>query len=242
LLKLDHIGNYCVSKGKEILIQRNKEATVKDVKSILLTTIVGVLLNQRGFYPIHASAVVHNNNAIIFSGIPGSGKSTLAANFAKNGYKVITDDIASIKLVKNKPYLVPAFPSLRLWQDSILSLDIKKLPFARIREGIQKMRVVYNDWFAKEPHQIKTVFVIKSSNSTDLSVTEIKGLQKFNYLKNNTYRLRLIEGKASQLAFFNQLAKISENVTLFEINRPKDPFKPNLLFDLVIKTISKNER
>lgn len=241
LLKFDKIANFYVTNGKKIVIQRSKKATNKDIKSILLTTIIGVLLNQRGFYPIHASAVVHNNNAIVFSGIPGSGKSTLATNFAKHGFKVITDDIAAIKLIDNKPCVVPSFPSLRLWQDAISSLDLQELPFTKIRKGIQKKRVVFQDWFTKESHQIKTVFVIKTSNNSEFSVSEINGLQKFNYLKNNTYRLKLIEGKASQLAFFNQLAKISENVKLFEINRPKDPFKPNLLFDLVLKILSENE-
>lgn len=239
-MKLDSIGNFYVTKGKSVIVEKSKIATAMDVKAILVTTIMGVILNQRELFPIHASAVKYYDKAVVFSGIPGVGKSTLVAGLAKKGFKVITDDIAAVKIIDNKPFIVPSFPSIRLWDDSIKILDLDSDKFTKIRQGVRKRRVVNDKWFCIENAEIEKVFIIKNYNKNEFNITEIMGIAKFNFLKNNTYRLNLIEGKEYYSAFFNQLTILSKNVRLFEINKPKEIKDSGELIDLILKTISEN--
>jgi len=69
---------------------------------------------------MHASAVVlKDGRAVAFCGPSGRGKSTLAAAFYRAGHHLVTDDCLLLKNDDGVVSAVPAYPSLRLWPDSV---------------------------------------------------------------------------------------------------------------------------
>lgn len=61
-------------------------------------------MQQKGFYPVHASAVEKNGKAYVFTGFGGIGKTTLGLYLAENGYKLMGDNFVFLKDGKVYPY------------------------------------------------------------------------------------------------------------------------------------------
>jgi hypothetical protein len=92
--------------------------TDADAADYLLGSVLALVLRLRGTVPLHASAVVIDERAIVFAGAPGAGKSSTAAAFARLGYPVLSDDIV---LMADEDGVMMAHPShghLSVWPDT----------------------------------------------------------------------------------------------------------------------------
>jgi len=94
------------------------EATV----SCFLGPVLGLLLRLRGVTCLHASAVAFGDHSIAFVGASGTGKSTIAAAFALQGYGTISDDIVALSEEKGTFQVMPGYPRLCLWPESVRML------------------------------------------------------------------------------------------------------------------------
>lgn len=93
--------------------------------------VFGFLLLLRGMTPLHASAVSHNDEAIVFCGASGMGKSTTAAALTHHGCRLMTDDIAALYYIDGRLHLAPAHPRVRLLDNAVEALygsDLAGLP------------------------------------------------------------------------------------------------------------------
>ena len=90
---------------------------------MLLDQVIPRLLFHHGRMVIHASAVVlSSGSAVAFLGNTGLGKSTLAASFHHSGARLVTDDCLLLEKHGSSVAGIPAYPSLRLWPDSMAAL------------------------------------------------------------------------------------------------------------------------
>jgi hypothetical protein len=95
---------------------------LEDATPYLLGPVLGMLLRLRGVASLHASAVGMDGRSIAFLGWAGAGKSTTAAAFARQGYRVLSDDIVALEEKEGDFYVLPAYPHLCLWPDSVNAL------------------------------------------------------------------------------------------------------------------------
>jgi len=95
---------------------------LEDVVSYLVGPVLGLLLRLRGVTCLHASAVAVDDTGLVFVGTEGAGKSTTAAAFAREGFGVISDDVAALAESANGFYIMPAYPHLCLWPESVKML------------------------------------------------------------------------------------------------------------------------
>ena len=89
---------------------------------LLLDQVLPLVLNYKGNEVLHGAAVVTPYGACAFVGPTGAGKSTLAASFLSAGYSVLTDDCVVLHLHDEHIVAIPAYPSVRLWDDTISAL------------------------------------------------------------------------------------------------------------------------
>ena len=142
LLAIEHIGRYLAANGNEIVIDRAQEADDSDIRTFLFSSVFGALLYQRGFLPLHASAIDTCHGAVAFAGPSGYGKSTLAAVFYQRGYRVLTDDICAISLDEQGiPIVTPAYAQLNLWADTLKQIAEPKECLRRTRRHLEKYRL-----------------------------------------------------------------------------------------------------
>src|SRR5437773_792073 len=109
LLTPHHVAHFWVTNGRDVVIQRAPNASDEDIRAFLLGSVFGGLLYQRGYLPLHASAIETHLGAVAFAGPVGLGKSTLAAVLHKRGYPVVADDLCAASLTAyGKPLVTPA--------------------------------------------------------------------------------------------------------------------------------------
>jgi hypothetical protein len=119
------------SDGTQFWLDRKRETlwavwperlSLEDTASYILGPILGLLLRLRGVTCLHASAVAFNGRGVAFVGCAGAGKSTTAAAFARQGYGVLSDDIVALAEQEGTFHVLPAYPHLSLWPDSVKML------------------------------------------------------------------------------------------------------------------------
>jgi hypothetical protein len=105
--------------GKRVWACWSEASSLEDAASYLLGPVLGLLLRYRGVICLHASAVAIADHAVAFVGAEGAGKSTTAAVFAGNGYAVLSDDVVALVEAGGTFHVLPAYPHVSLWPDSV---------------------------------------------------------------------------------------------------------------------------
>src|SRR5258708_20495864 len=85
------------------------------------------------------------NRSVVFVGAEGAGKSTTAAAFARQGFGVISDDVAALVEGPEGFRVMPAYPHLCLWQDSVEMLYGSADALPRFSTGWEKRRLALGD-------------------------------------------------------------------------------------------------
>lgn len=109
-------------KGRAAWAVWPKKLSLEEAASYLLGPVLGLLLRLRGMTCLHASAVTMEDRCVVFAGPEGAGKSTTAAAFAREGYAVLSDDIVALEERDGAFQVIPAYPHLCLWPDSVKML------------------------------------------------------------------------------------------------------------------------
>ena len=106
-------------KGAAIWAAWSERSSLENAISYLLGPVLGLLLRLRGIVCLHASAVAFDDHCVAFVGSAGAGKSTTAAAFAKLGCGIVSDDIVGLVERDGIFYVLPAYPHLCLWPESV---------------------------------------------------------------------------------------------------------------------------
>lgn len=120
---LPKICQLWIQDGTTITIQPEAGVDEQVLRSCILGSVFSVLLQQRGFLVLHASAVIIQGQAVAFIGVSGSGKSTTASAFMQHGYPVITDDVLAVQFRDGTPEVIPSYPVIKLLPDAVEALD-----------------------------------------------------------------------------------------------------------------------
>ena len=121
---------FAMEGGTTITISSEKDADEDKIRLYVLGSCMGAILMQRRILPLHGSAVVIDHKAYAFIGDSGHGKSTLASAFIQRGFQLLTDDVIAVTLdTHNIPYVTPAYPQQKLWQESLDTFGMKSDQF-----------------------------------------------------------------------------------------------------------------
>lgn len=237
LLNVENIGSYRVQNGEKVTISPSNKSILTEFRIFLLGSVFGVLLFQKGFLPLHGSAIRTNKGAIIIAGESAVGKSSLAASLAKIGYPILSDDISAINFeMSGLPMVQAGLPYLKLWKD-VLNYFHDSKSMKRVRPSLEKYIFPLENNFSFTPSRIHKLVFLTTNNSTNFIFEEITGAMKFDYLKAVVYRSRFIEGLGLKENTFQQLAKLANSTKTFEIQRPIKPLLINELTEFFERNI-----
>jgi len=124
LLSFPGLARFAIDfAGRRIAAQALAGCADITLSHLLLDQVLPRAVCHQGRPVLHASAVLLNDGrAIAFTGPTGRGKSTLAAAFHRAGFPVLTDDCLLLQPQDEGLIAIPAYPSLRLWPDSLAAL------------------------------------------------------------------------------------------------------------------------
>jgi hypothetical protein len=239
LLNLDHVADYYVKEGKQILIQKKEESTLQEVRLFLVGIVFSALLHQRGTFALHASALRKADECFLVAGNSGAGKSTLTREFLNDGYQVLSDDIGVLEKMNDVIQVKPAFPFIKLWKDSIEHLELDKMEGKKLREQMDKygFGLSTGKEFYTEELPVKKIFILTAHNQAEYKSEKLKGIDKFNALKNNTYRFQFIANKVRP-SHFELINYIANQIPVYRITRPQAPINPKGLKDYIEKILN----
>jgi hypothetical protein len=239
ILRIEGIASYYIKDGNTILIQPQLNALHKDINAFLTGTCIGALLHQLKQLPLHASTVVYENRCLVFMGLSGAGKSTLAAAFIKGGATLVADDISVIDFSGNRPAVRPAFPAIKMWQDSLKHLDYASDGLVSVREELKKYYVPIQK-FSEVPVPVDTLFVLNSFNKPEVQIKSVEGMDKFQLVKRHTYLFRGIPKTGLEQNHFMLAGNLVSSVPLFILTRPDSHFNTERLIAMISENTGLN--
>ena len=143
------IADFAVDRrGREVVLCRTGPGVCElTLRHVLLDWVLALVLCLRGKQVLHASSIVTPRGLCVFAGPSGAGKSTLAASFVAAGYPVLCDDCLVVEKSAATGCFecTPAYPGLRLWDDSVDALRLRTHVTQSVAGYMPKHRVVIGE-------------------------------------------------------------------------------------------------
>jgi|WetSurSiteA1Bulk_404760.scaffolds.fasta_scaffold00357_6 hypothetical protein len=228
ILRIDTVAAYHVRNGSEIIVQRLGKASEGEVSAFLIGTSFGALLHQRKLLPLHACTVLFNERCLVFAGISGAGKSTLAAALINKGGTLVADDISVIDFSLTRPAVRPAFPYLKIWDDSLTHLGISATGLEPVRGELKKYYLPVPK-FSRAYAEIDQLFVLNSHNRPEFEIKPLQGMEKFRALKKHTYLFRGLAKTGREQNHFVLVNRLARLVPMSVLTRPDGDFNTSRL-------------
>lgn len=180
---------------------------------------MGLILFQRGYFLLHASAVRVGDEAFCFMGNPGAGKSTTAAALVQAGGTLLSDDLTAITFDdKGNCFVVPAYPQLKIWDNTVNGLSYDRSKLQPVSEGVNKFSFKPED-FSQEKVRLKEVYFIHKANNQSvkrlLKAPEIP----LEMLKNFPLSIALLKNQALKTHFL-QSFQCAAAAQIWKMRRP----------------------
>jgi len=157
-------------EGKTVWALWPDSSSLEDAATYLLGPVLGLLLRLRGITCLHASAVAFGKFAVAFAGSEGAGKSTTAAALARRGHAVISDDIVALAERDGAFFVLPAYPYLCLWPESVEMLygASKILPTFSPNWDKRQLSLARNRLrFAQQPLPLGAIYLLGERSSME---------------------------------------------------------------------------
>jgi hypothetical protein len=234
LLSLPWLGRFYIQEGRRITITRHPEASEEWILVYLMGSVIGALLHQRNYLVLHAGAIRTNDFSAIFLGPSGIGKSTLAAGFHQREYPFLADDVCAVSLINGKPFVIPGFLQLKLWDDALRKLGKDKDQFKSVlwKKDLEKYFMPVEQ-AEEHPVPLKTVFELKAQNADHPAITMLTGAAKIDSFIKNTYRLGFLHGLGGKAEHFRHCAAVAAQTNVYQVERPQNSFLLDELMDMM---------
>lgn len=234
LFRLDTVGSFYVRNGNFITIERLNNSTDQELSLFLLGSAFGALLHQRGLVPLHGSTIVLEEKAVPILGVSGAGKSSIAAEYLKRGYKILADDISVLEAEKNSISILPGVPQVKLWKDVMDELILDTRKYDKVRPQLLKYRKPAEKNYMETARQISKIIVLSTKNTPGFDIREIKGAEKFNILKNHTFRYKFMQNPEMIQTHFELINRLAATTPVYAISRPVSPILLEELADHIL--------
>lgn len=226
LLRLDNVAAYLVRGPGEVIIARRPGATDVEVRVFLLSSVLGLLCHKRGLLPLRASCIAIDGKAVAFCGPSGVGKSTAAAQFALRGYPLLADDVCVIDAhAAGGPHVLPTFPRLKLWRDSLDALGIACDRLERNRPDQNKFHYICAQSFVRDPIPLDSILLLRTASPgvPDESVWIARPAEKIAAIDREIFRPQAVPALGQTNSLFIALAAIAAATPILRLKRQLDP-------------------
>lgn len=213
------VGSLLIQDGLRIQYQEASEATPGSVSQAVLGPAMGLLLQQRGLVPLHASALAIDGLAIGIAGDSGMGKSTTAQALHARHHALVTDDIAALSCDDGQVTVRPGHAALRLWPDSLLRVDVNPAAHERLHADTQKRRLDLSDDVATEPLRLAAVVVLCDGDEERLE--RLSAPRAAFELLRHYYYPELTGAVFGPSVLLQQCGEIAERLEVYRLHRRK---------------------
>jgi hypothetical protein len=215
---------FTVSDGRTIDIEVPGDVEIIDVRIYLLGSIMGALLHQRGYFPIHANVVRLGNSAAAFAGHSGAGKSSLAAWLDSRGHEVLSDDLCAVRLDPAGPVVFEGIPRMKLWAETLRAFNRDEPGLVPVSTDMNKFHVPLRNAGrigSLDPVPLSHVYVLeKAAPEAPAGIERLSGARAAQALLANAFTWELgqkiLENPRAQ---FDQCLTVANRAAVFRVRR-----------------------
>ena len=212
--------------------------TDEDFATFLLGPVMGFVLRRRSILALHASAVVVGGQAIALCGESQAGKSTTAAALALRGIPVMCEDIAPLIEENERFQVVPGYPRICLWPDSVEQLLGAKDALPQLTPTWEKSFLPLDGTRAnfearKKPLGAVYLLAPRTAEASAPRIEELGAREALMELVQNTYMNWLLD-RHQRAAEFDALSKLVAQVPVRRIVPHADTGRIGELCDLIL--------
>ncbi|WP_447972602.1 hypothetical protein [Nitrospira sp. Kam-Ns4a] len=214
--------------GRSIVCHPGADVPAETLRHLLLDQVLPLVLTLHKRQTLHATAVLTSRGACAFLGAAGVGKSTLAASFLTAGYPVLSDDCLVLDESQGRFLALPAYPGLRLWDDSLEAVCGGREDSSSVAHYSSKRRLVLgvpSSAFPAEPQPLAGLYVLvrpdKASGHTTAAprIERLRGREAFMDLLSSSYRLA-VSDRAALAWEFDFLDRLAAAVPVSRLHLP----------------------
>lgn len=215
-------GTYLIQDGSRIHIDlSDAQYTLPHIP--LTGVLMGVLLNQRGLFTLHASAIQIGENAVLFMGYKGAGKSTTAAGLYSYGYALAADDVVPITWQHEMPYAIPSgYTLMRVSPDVVTTLHYNTDSLKRIHPELEKRELPLADEkvvMLKTP--VSRIYILQDSDNGTYGATRLSKSETFYSFLSHSYAQRFLGDAGGTKRHFRQCERLVNSVPVYSLSRPR---------------------
>lgn len=189
-LTVPAVGVFTVTGGTEIHVEPAPGVSARNLRLFLLGSALGILCHQRGLTPLHANGVVVGGRVHAFAGASGAGKSTLAAHFAREGLRVLSDDVVAVGQAETgRPSTWPGVARLKLWGDASAALGHDVSGLDRALDGVDKYHVPLATPAEAGPLPFARLYLLeRAAPGEERGIVRLRGGEALAAVIGHTYR------------------------------------------------------
>ena len=212
----------------------------------LLSQAFAFMVHLRGLLGIHGSAVLVGERAISFLGLPGAGKSTTAMHFLRGGYRFLTDDLLPVEVTPGQVTVRPAFPSLKLMEDTSSFFFGKDRQFPPILPIHPKRRIASPEvlsGFVDKSMPLSALFWLEHLPETDgfrtsphVDIRRLTGSSALFALLRSVYSFPLFDSK-TKARYLTLCNVLGEAVPVYEVTSQGGLSALPLIQDTIERTV-----
>lgn len=238
MFQVPKVAIFSIEKGERIIVSPMKGSDEDEIRLFILGTCMGALLIQRKVLPLHGSALAIDGKAYGFIGDSGAGKSTLASAFLNKGYQLLSDDVIAISFGHdNTPFVMPAYPQQKLWQESLQQFGMESNSYRPIYQRETKYAVPVPSKFSSEPLPLAGLFELVKTEGEHIEIQRIQRLEQLQTLFLHTYRNFLIPRSGLTEWHFNTSVTIVNHINIYQLRRPSSGFTVHHLASLIMNIL-----
>lgn len=219
-INIPEVARYLVTQGRDIIVEPHQGVNEASLRTYLLGSATGALLQQRGYFVLHAGGFVHNGNAILVSGRSGAGKSTTLQGMARRGYATLSDDLIPIHTDSYGMCIAsPGYPFTRLCRDAADHYGIGSgSPRFLVKSG--RKLVLSIESFEATPRPVSHIFFLKSKNRETVETKPIDILKASALLSKFAYRGKFLKGMRLLPPHFDFTVRVARQAQVTVLHRP----------------------
>ena len=226
-LQISDIGLFSIKNLAAIIVNPDPIVDKKILGRYIIGYIFPFLLRRNPVLSIHGSAIANGQSkAAIFLGDPGAGKSTTAASFSKYGWKMLCDDLIT---VKSGPIALPGIPLARLLPDAFQYLIGHPDKAKHTVDGSNKFVTAFPE--AVHPAALTHMFILRTGKTDKVEITLLSGKDKIRSLVEHA---NMIKGFDTPHEIFMRITEFFRSVNSYLITRPIDSNRPGQIAEKLI--------
>lgn len=218
---------WVLPNGSEINCIPCPDIPRETLNHLFLDQVFPCLLTQGSRMMLHAAAVGINGEAVAFIGETGAGKSTLTSSLCSKGFQLLTDDGLLVIEEGDRFWVVPGYPSVRLWPESLPQVFSGNPPSTDVAHYTEKQRVAAEQAafpFAMERMPLRRIYLLRPQETDceqEIAITPLSPRDAFNECFNSIFRLDFRD-RAKLREQFTLTGRMVEPTPVFAFSFPHD--------------------